>query len=193
MTDSVSKPKTNPAKTLVVAGIILVLILGTWFVGISAGIISFIPINTMLPNFTAITLWTVNPPDEGGVVTPLPDFETTIIATGIVDVVTNEFVETALFNKNDRGAVQFKIVNVGNIDSPEWQFNVTLPTFPFYIYLSEMYQPLNPKEERVFTLFFDQVIGTPEGTIEINADPTGVIAEMNEINNIARAIIIVTE
>ena len=195
MNDGIHKSKKGLRGALLVVGIILILSLGTWLVGTSMGILSS-PTNTSLSlsNFSAISLWSINP--WGGkekAPTSLPDFKTIIIATGIVDTITNEFVETATFNKNDRGAVRFRIINVGDIASPEWQFNVLLPTFPFYIYLSDIQKPLNPNEEKIYTLFFDQVIGSPMGTIEINADPTGVIEELIEKNNIARALIIVTE
>ena len=194
MNEEIHKPKKGLKKALIVSGVILVLALGAWLISPRLNFGKLIDTSLSLSNFSAITLWSINPWGKSEKApTPLPDLETIIIATGIVDTLTNEFVETATFNKNDRGAVRFRIINIGDIASPEWQFNVLLPTFPFYIYLSDIQKPLNPNEEKIYTLFFDQVIGSPMGTIEINADPTGVIEELIEKNNIARALIIVTE
>ena len=194
MNEEIHKPKKGLKKALIVSGVILVLALGTWLISPRLNFGKLIDTSLSLSNFSAITLWSIDPWNRSEKApAPLPDLETIIIATGIVDTLTNEFVETATFNKNDLGAVRFRIVNIGDVASPEWQFNVKLPTFPFYIYLSDIQKPLNPNKEKTYTLFFDQVVGSPMGTIEINADPTGVIQELNEKNNIARALIIVTE
>lgn len=193
MTDIVHKPKTGFPKILAIAGIALILAFGIWVMDIPTYVASNVLVDTPPFNFAAITLWSTNSPDKSEKTASLPDFETIVIATGIVSATTGEFIETVMFNKNDRGAVQFKIANVGSAPTPEWQFNVKLPTFPFYIYQSEILESLNPNKEKVFTLFFDQITGSPEGTIEINPDPTGEILEIDEKNNIARALIIVTE
>lgn len=191
MDNATQKPKASLRQVLGTAAFILVLVLGIWLTGVPTYITSNFPINTSPFDIASITLWANSSLEDNA--TTLPDFKTTIIATGIVDPVTGEFTETAMFSKNDRVAVKFKIRNAGNIVSPKWIFNVKLPTVPFYVYLSEIQKPLKPNKEKVMTIFFDQIAGTPTGTIEINADPTEVIEEISERNNVARAIIIVKE
>jgi len=119
--------------------------------------------------------------DPNGVV----DLKPTILQVGMIDKVTNVFTATSTINQGSRGAVRFIVENVGTKVSPEWTFNVVLPTFPSFIYHSKSQQVLYPGDRIEYTIGFDSIRNDNiPNTITVNADPISSIKESNETNNI---------
>ncbi len=71
---------------------------------------------------------------------------------GVVDS-TNNFVPKATLGKNDRGALQFYVKNIGTKTSEKWSYTLTLPGG--LTYTSDMQPPLTPNERAAFTVQFD--------------------------------------
>lgn len=118
-----------------------------------------------------------------------PDLAVKIIATGIVDPNTKEFVATTTPKASDRIAVQFEIANLGTKESGSWYFNAVLPTIPFYIFSSDGQASLMPGDKIVYTLGFDKIEKKDGNMVVINADPANSINEASENNNIAKTTI----
>lgn len=117
------------------------------------------------------------------------DLEVRILETGIISTTTNEFTATSSVRLSDRVAVRFEVTNIGTRSSDSWTFSAVLPTFPVYIFSSQSQQELGPGDKIVFTLGFDSIKDKPEGTITINVDPTGSVAESSKENNIVHTTI----
>ena len=79
-------------------------------------------------------------------------------------------------------AVQFDIANVGGSPTGTWTFTAQLPTLSGYTYNSPAQISLAPGDHIVNTLRFTQAA---QGIIQVIADPTNVISEVNEMNNTA--------
>lgn len=117
------------------------------------------------------------------------DLSVVILQTGIIDPATNIFTQTASIRRGTKGAVRFQVTNVGTKQVENWNFNAVVPTFPMYIYSSDMQPALGPGDSVEYTLGFDQVDATAtKGIFTINIDPAGSIHnEISRDNNIARA------
>lgn len=114
------------------------------------------------------------------------DLEVRILETGIISTTTNEFTATSSVRLSDRVAIRFEVINIGTRSSDSWVFSAVLPTFPIYIFSSQSQQALGPGDKIVFTLGFDSIENKSEGTVTINVDPTGSLAESLKTNNIAK-------
>ncbi|MEK7613506.1 MAG: CARDB domain-containing protein [Patescibacteria group bacterium] len=115
------------------------------------------------------------------------DLVARIIELGVVDKTTGAFTASSTPNRSTithRVAVRFAVENVGTRTSPQWTFNAVLPTFPSHIFSSPMQQALGPGDRIEFTIGFDSLADTNEGTLVINVDPSNRINEANKINNI---------
>ena len=116
------------------------------------------------------------------------DLEVTILGEGFIDPATNTFVQSPSIRRGGRGAVRFEVSNIGTKTSENWTFNAVVPTFPMYIYSSDMQPNLAPGDKIEYTLGFDQAdpVAT-HGIVTINVDPSGSMNEITKNNNIARA------
>lgn len=117
------------------------------------------------------------------------DLSVQILETGSLDPVTNVFTRTASIRRGSKGAVRFQVTNLGTKSAENWTFNAVVPTFPMYIYSSDMQPVLGPGDSVEYTLGFDQADGTAtNGILTVNLDPSGAIRnEISRDNNIARA------
>lgn len=117
------------------------------------------------------------------------DLSVQILQTGALDPVTDVFTQTASIRRGTKGAVRFQVTNLGTKSAENWNFNAVVPTFPMYIYSSDMQQVLGPGDSIEFTLGFDQADAVAtKGILTVNIDPSGAIRnEISRDNNIARA------
>jgi len=119
-----------------------------------------------------------------------PDLKPKILEIGVVDKQTNEFTATSSVPFSARVAVKFEVENVGDRTSGGWTFNSVLPSFPLHIYYSNNQTPLAPGDRIEFILGFDSIKndGT-EAIFVVNVDPSNIIREANENNNIVKTTI----
>lgn len=117
------------------------------------------------------------------------DLSVQILETGALDPVTNVFTRTASLRRGSKGAVRFSVTNLGTKSAENWNFNAVVPTFPMYIYASDMQPVLGPGDSVEYTLGFDQADGVAtNGILTVNIDPSSAIRnEISRDNNIARA------
>ncbi|MCH7529933.1 hypothetical protein IIB50_02335 [Patescibacteria group bacterium] len=121
------------------------------------------------------------------------DLSVIILATGILDKTTNEFIATSSIKLSDKVAISFEVINKGTRTSSGWTFNAVLPTFPHHIFHSKSQHALGPGDKIEFTLGFDSIAGVGEQEIIINVDPAGNINESTKSNNIVRVTVTVDE
>jgi hypothetical protein len=116
------------------------------------------------------------------------DLKPRIIAVGQIDRATNVFTATTTISGSSRGAVKFEVENVGTKISPDWTFNVVLPTFPSYIYHSKIQQALLPGDRIEYTIGFDSIrTDDLPNTIVVNVDPISSVKESDDTNNIVKS------
>ncbi len=115
------------------------------------------------------------------------DLSARITEIGVIDPITNVFTNTGVVHRGQRAAVRFVVENLGDKTSPYWNFNAVLPTLPYYIFSSDMQQPLNPGDRIEFTLGFDSADpSVNDSQFVVNVDPSSAIPESTKVNNIAR-------
>lgn len=117
------------------------------------------------------------------------DLSVTILGTGVIDPATNIFTAGSSIRRGGKGAVRFVVENLGDKTVPNWYFNAVTPTYPMYIYTSDMQPELGPGDRIEYTLGFDLADGAATGGVfTINVDPANSLGnELSENNNIARA------
>ena len=113
------------------------------------------------------------------------DLTARVLAVGYVDQNAN-FVASSTPNINRLVAVKFEVENVGTKTSPQWSFNVVIPTFPAHIYHANTQQELHPGDRIEYTIWWDKTKIDSNAQITINVDPTGFVKESNETNNIIK-------
>jgi hypothetical protein len=118
------------------------------------------------------------------------DLSVTILGTGVIDPATNIFTQTASIPRGGKGAVRFVVENLGDKTVPNWYFNAVTPTYPMYIYTSDMQPALGPGDKIEYTLGFDMAdAAATGGMLTINLDPANSFPnEITENNNITRAV-----
>jgi hypothetical protein len=117
------------------------------------------------------------------------DLAPRVISVGAVNRDTGIFTPSETINTNERAAVHFEVKNIGTKTSPQWSFNVVLPTLPKHIFSSNMQKPLAPGERIEFTLGFDRFDMNSDGVVIINVDPTRGLNEKDKENNIVKTTI----
>ncbi len=118
-----------------------------------------------------------------------PDLTAHILATGIIDPVTNVFTVKDKVLPSNRAAIQFEIVNQGGRPSGTWSFAVVLPTFPAFTFMSESQPSLNPGDKIQYTIGFDQIKQQTKNDFIINVDNRSEVNETNKTNNIVQGSI----
>src|SRR3989344_2445278 len=84
------------------------------------------------------------------------DLSARVVKTGVVDM-AGQFIATSSIRFGERAAVQFEIINFGNIPSGTWTFNAVLPTIPNHIFGSDTQTSLRPRDKALYTLGFDNI------------------------------------
>lgn len=119
------------------------------------------------------------------------DLTARIIGFGTVSTTTNEFIQKNSIHYLERGAIKFVIENVGDKTSNEWTFSLVLPTFPEYVFMSDMQQPLSPGDKIEYVIAFDSVKREEKPSFVINVDNTSSVNDTNRSNNIKRDNLVV--
>lgn len=135
---------------------------------------------------TTTTPPTQTPPASTGTVVPAgkPDLAVRIIAIGVIDMYTNQFVNRMPTSQNDIAAVKFDIANNGTGSSGAWYFTAQLPTTPAAPYTSPQQRSLAPGDHIENVLRFNQM-ASGGGTFSVSVDPYNSVSETNESNNYA--------
>lgn len=131
------------------------------------------------PTYTVITVPGGSPTFYGD-----PDLKVEITAIGYLrNSDTDSFVRANRVPDGKRGAVQFRVTNIGTDESGKWKFEAELPTSPSYTYKSSNQRSLNPGDRIDFTLGFDQPRDGKNREVTITVDSGHDVRESNERNN----------
>lgn len=122
----------------------------------------------------------------------LPDLAVQIDAVGYLASTTAEsFVVSISVPVLTRPAVVFTVRNDGTNASGPWRFNAVIPTRTAFTFASPLQQSLNPGENIVFTLGFDEALPGANKPISITANFDRAVNESNFNNDSASAKITV--
>jgi hypothetical protein len=116
------------------------------------------------------------------------DLSVTIVAIGIIDPMSGQFVNRPPMYAEDMAAVEFDIANVGGSASGSYYFEANLPTQTGYTYTSPLQSSLAHGDHVLNTLRFTQVAQNG-GIVSIQVDPSGTIREAAKGNNYASQVI----
>jgi len=112
------------------------------------------------------------------------DLAVRIMAVGVIDQATGQFVANTASSPNDISAVEFDIANTGSGASGTWYFEANLPTVGGYDYISPLQASLAPGDHIVNVLRFNPV--APGGGIfSVAIDPNNEVNDSNRANNYA--------
>lgn len=113
-----------------------------------------------------------------------PDLSVSIVATGMIDPITDTFVERTPILSSDIGAVRFMVRNVGTAPSGSWRFSASLPVSTDEdSYTSTLQPSISSGGHITYTLRFNNTIqGAP---FSVHADPSGRLHETRTSNNTA--------
>jgi len=112
-----------------------------------------------------------------------PDFEITLIGTGIIDPASKQFMSTNYAGFNDEIAIKFQVKNIGTNVSGAWKLRINAPSRTTPYFDSAYQTSIKPGDRIVFTTSFDSPINTGINTTYITADPLNMIDENYENNN----------
>jgi len=115
-----------------------------------------------------------------------PDLMTRIIAVGIINSF-GTFIPTNQFSSSDTVAIQFQVANVGDSYSGLWSFRASLPVknISDQQFNSAIQSSLAPGASIIFTLSFGGLQDRLTNVVVITTDPSNLVRETSEINNIA--------
>ncbi|MFH1454714.1 MAG: PKD domain-containing protein [bacterium] len=113
-----------------------------------------------------------------------PDLQTTLIATGIIDPASKQFMQTNYAGFNDEVAMKFQVKNIGTNVSGAWKLRINTPsrTTPYYDFVNQT--SIKPGDRIVYTTSFDNPLATGINTAYITADPLNMVNEDSESNNL---------
>ena len=110
------------------------------------------------------------------------DLSVTLIATGIIDPISKQFVATNYAGGNDEIAIKFQVKNTGTNVSGPWTLRLTMPSRTTPIYDSNQ-QSIRPGDRIEFVGSFDSPVNIGINTGYIIADPFNAVSESSEGNN----------
>jgi hypothetical protein len=112
------------------------------------------------------------------------DLAVRVLQVGRLNTATNLITSQTSFNYNDTVGIKFEVSNDGDaVTSGYWSFTAALPSISTPTYTSPTQVPLRPGESIQFTLGFNNLTNQRNSLITINVDPSNVVAESNEGNN----------
>lgn len=112
-----------------------------------------------------------------------PDLAVQLIATGIIDPATKQFVQTSYAGQNDEVAIKLVVRNIGTNVSGPWTLRLNMPSRTTPYYDSGYQTSIKPGDRIEFVASFDNAIAQGVNTAYITADPLNLIPESNESNN----------
>jgi hypothetical protein len=111
-----------------------------------------------------------------------PDLAVTLIATGIIDPVSKQFVQTNFASANDEIAVRFQVRNIGTNISGSWTLRLNMPSRTTPVYDSN--QPsIRPGDRIEYTASFNSPMNQGLNTGNIIIDPFNTLSESSYNNN----------
>jgi len=111
-----------------------------------------------------------------------PDLVIRNITMGVIDPMTGAFITKNVFGSYETVSYKFDVANRGAGRSGQWSFTANLPTRGTpTAYQSPVQNPLGVGDHIEFTLNFS---APASGSVSIQVDPSGAIAETNESNNV---------
>ncbi len=110
------------------------------------------------------------------------DLSVTLIATGILDPQTRQFVATNYAGANDQIAVKFQVKNIGTNVSGQWKLRLNMPsrTTPSF---DSWEQSIKPGDAIEYTGGFDSPTSQGMNTGYIIIDPLYALSESSKDNN----------
>lgn len=111
------------------------------------------------------------------------DLRVEIVAVGDINPY-GAFEPQSVVHQYARGAVKFKVTNLGTKQSGSWFFSAVLPTQGGYSFNSQAQQSLMPGSSTEIFMTFDQLVPGVH-TFTVYVDPQNYIPEWNEQNNVA--------
>ena len=109
------------------------------------------------------------------------DLKVEMVAIGDINPY-GSFTPKSIVHPYARGAVKFKVTNIGTKATGGWYFNAVLPTQGGYPFASQPQPSLNPGSSTEIFMTFDQL--TPGvHTFSVHVDPLNQILEWSEVNN----------
>ncbi len=113
----------------------------------------------------------------------IADLKVEIVSIGDINKF-GTFQPKGIVHQYSRGAVKFKVTNIGTKETGNWNFSAILPSNGGYAFNSQMQASLMPGSSTEIFMTFDQLIpGVYNFTVSI--DPLNYIPELSEQNNIA--------
>ncbi len=110
------------------------------------------------------------------------DLSVSLIATGIIDPVSKQFIATNYAGGNDEIAIKFQVKNIGTNVSGPWTLRLTMPSRTTPIYDSNQ-QSIRPGDRIEFVGSFNSPVNVGINTGYIIADPFNAVSESSEGNN----------
>ncbi len=111
------------------------------------------------------------------------DLRVEIVAVGDINPY-GAFEAQSVVHQYARGAVKFKVTNLGTKQTGSWFFSAVLPTQGGYSFNSQAQQSLMPGSSTEIFMTFDQLVPGVH-TFTVYVDPQNYIPEWNEQNNVA--------
>lgn len=128
-----------------------------------------IPTTPPTPVYEQEFVYTIPTSDPNG----RTDLATRFLFTGAI---SNNTFTPGVIDKDEDGAIQFEVKNLGTKTSGNWTFTVSLPNGGTYE--SDSQKPLKPNERAVLTIGFLSA-GKSGHTFEVVIDTTGDAASLN--------------
>lgn len=114
------------------------------------------------------------------------DLRVTVSAVGIVD--DGRFRAQERMGVGDRAAVSFTVTNVGTKETGAWTFAASVPTRDGHHFRSDLQPTLLPGDRMEYVLSFRNIREGTRVPLYIHVDPTNVVHEFSEFNNIVEAV-----
>jgi hypothetical protein len=118
------------------------------------------------------------------------DLAVRVLQVGILNTRTNLIINQSQFTGNETVGVRFEVRNDGDANTGAWTFSAALPSMITPTYSSPIQNSLRPGESIQFTLGFSALTNQYSNLITINADPSSMVVESNEGNNMTTSPVI---
>lgn len=118
-----------------------------------------------------------------------PDLAVRVLQVGILNRNNNSIISQTQFSTNDTVGIKFEVRNDGDANSGSWNFTATLPSISTPNYSAPTQISLRPGESIQFTLGFSGIVNQSSNLLTVRIDPSNIVSESNENNNILTSTI----